>query len=463
MNMLIYPISLASLFTTVIAETHTPNVLFISVDDLNEDIGCLGGPARTPNIDRLAAEGVVFTDAHCNVPVCNASRASLMTGRAASEIGVYENNVNFRNVSGGTDLVTIPQYFRQNGYRAEAAGKVFHHGRNTSDQPDPWSDPVSWDFQYRNKMGVPAPKIPLDQMWHKGTLTAAYFSTAYDFRPIQIASEETYDWQNAGYCANFLTEKHDKPFFLACGIFKPHLPFIVPSKYFDLYPLSEIELPSSYLKGDLDDLGPEGIRWAHKANMHEYIEEFGVWKNFVQGYLAAVTFADDCLGQLLDALEKSPYGDNTIVVLFGDNGFHLGSKEHWEKFTFWNRSSHVPLIIYRPGMKAGVCNRTVSLIDLYPTLVDLCRLPAQQGLSGTSLAPLLANPLLEWTRPVHQYYLGPGNEAFVTGKWRYIHYKTGEEELYDREKDPNDWVNLAADPEKKNILEQFRRQLSCKP
>lgn len=452
---------LSAVLTAAAAETP-PNVLFIAIDDMNEDIGCLGGPALTPNIDHLASRGMLFTDAHCNVPVCNASRASLMTGQLPPKTGTYENNTNFRDAPGGKERATLPQYFRQHGYEAVAAGKVFHHGRNEKLTADPWSDPVSWDRQYKNKIGMPHPQIAPEDMWHKGTLKGYRGNSIYFGEAPVSCDEETFDWQNAKWCADYLQQEHDKPFFLACGIFKPHAPFIAPPKYFDLYPLDEIEIPEAYKYSDLDDLGPEGIRWAHKSDLHKSIVKFGVWKNFIQGYRAATSFADNCVGVVLDALENSPYRDNTVVILFSDHGFHLGSKEHWAKFTFWNRGTRTPFIIYMPNMKPGSCDNTISLIDIYPTLVELCGLPPKDDVDGQSLAPLLTDPSKDWKNNVHLFYFEPGNEAIITKEWRYIRYTTGEEELYNRLKDPNDWNNLVHNSEMTPILEQFRKQRTFK-
>lgn len=447
---------LAGLSCFSFQQGEVPNVLLIAIDDFNTDIGCLGGPILTPNIDRFARRGMLFADAHCNAPLCNASRASLMTGRLPIHTGVYANSVNFREVRGGRDRVTLPQYFSRFNYETVAAGKLFHYAREEKPEPHPFSDPVSWDLQHRNYFGT---REPVPTNWHQGDLTGypAHF-TNWGPSPDET-DEETADWQNANFCAEYLQLPHDKPFFLACGIFRPHATFNAPPKYFDLYPPDRIELPKAVLTNDIEDLGPIGKSLAADSpnpSIHPAIVKHHEWKRAVQSYYAAATFADQCVGRLLDELEKSPYGDNTVVVLFSDHGYHLGSKQHWAKFTFWNRSTHIPLIIYKPGMTAGVCDRTVSLIDLYPTLVDLCNLPTPSGLDGQTLTPLLRSPTATWDKPVQVYYKKPEYEALITDTWRYIGYGNGEEELYNRPQDPYDWHNLVDSPEVRSVLEKFR-------
>lgn len=442
-------------------KTTHPNILFITIDDLNTDIGVMGGPSITPNIDRLAEEGVLFTDAHCNSPVCGPSRASFLTGLLPDTLDYYNhNNKHFRDTPVGAAAVTLPQYFAKHGYETASAGKVFHNGRGDRNKPSRYSDPQSWQYQYRNGHGV-AYEVPKDtsKLWHKGKLGKnAWPARQWVWDSVDVDDEETGDWQNADFGAKFLQEKHDKPFFLAIGIFRPHVPFIAPQKYFDMYPLDSIERPE-VLENDLDDVGPTGRKWAQKANFHKWITHFDQWEKAIQAYRASSSFADACVGHLIDALNASPYADDTIIVLLSDHGFHLGEKSHWAKFTFWDTASRVPLIIRMPNNQAGIREQTVSLVDLYPTLIDLAGLPQKEGLEGTSLRPLLEDPDSEDSRNVHMMFAEHGHEAIITDDWRYIRYKDGFEELYDRKEDPNDWHNLASNSDYAQTVEMMRAKL----
>lgn len=455
-------ISLFYIFTLLWSEASSrPNVILICVDDMNTNISALGGTALTPNIDRLAAEGVLFTDAHCNVPVCNASRASFMTGMHADTLKVYANHPNFRTTAKGKDAETIPQYFAKFGYKTAAVGKIFHNGRGNKKKPRVLSDDQSWHYQFPNDHGVPYAMPESDKdLWHKGRLSTKNYwpGRIFIWDSVDIPDEETYDWQNADFCAKFLENDHDKPFFLACGIFKPHAPFIAPKKYFDLYPLESIKRPE-ILENDLDDIGAIGVKWAHRADLHKWITHFGEWEKAIQAYLASTSYADACIGHLLDALDQSVYRDNTIVVLLSDHGFHLGEKEHWAKFTFWDIGTRVPFIIKSPGGSTASFHGPTSLIDLYPTLVDLAGLPPKEDLEGSSLRPQLMDPSKTHDRPVHILFEGPGNEAIVTQDWRYIRYEDGSEELYDRNKDPKDWYNLTKYSVHEETINRLRKNM----
>lgn len=422
------------------------NVLFLALDDMNDWVGCLGGhpQAKTPNIDRLAGKGVLFEQAYCAAPLCSPSRTSLMTGLHPSTSGIYDNKGWFRDHPTYKDRVTLPQYFRRHGYTALAGGKIYH-------LPDgKMSDPASWDERYSKRMGTPSP--PPEKRYQHGLYD--YFSHnkilqwLVDWGPIDEADEETDDWRTADLAAKFLQQDHDKPFFLGCGMMRPHLPWYAPKKYFDMHPLEDIVLPP-YRSDDLDDVPAMGRRMA--GIEFDIIREHGKWKEGVQGYLAASSFADACAGHVLSALEKSRYRDNTIVVLWGDHGYALGEKNHWTKSALWEETTRTPLVIYAPGMskKGGRCKRPVSLVDLYPTLIDLCGLPARDGLDGRSLAPLVRNPEVEWPYPVlvtHSPFWFGANHAVHSQRYHYIHYGDGGEELYDNEADPYGWKNLADDP-----------------
>ena len=444
------------------AEESKPNILFITIDDLNTDIGAMGGPILTPHIDQLAGESVLFMDAHATSPVCGPSRASFLTGLFPDTLDYYNHSggANFRDTPVGRKAVTLPQYLAQHGYKTANAGKIFHSQPGDGKQPREHSDPQSWQYQFMNEHGVPHDRNrPISQFWHKGKLGAGHWpGRSWDWQSINIADEATGDWQNADFGARYLQKDHDKPFFLAVGIFRPHTPFTAPEKYFDLYPLDAIELPL-VLPNDKDDVGPIGREWATKADLHKWITHFDQWKVALQAYYASSSFADACVGHLLDALDASEYADNTIVVLLSDHGFHLGQKEHWAKFTFWDQASRVPFLIRLPRGPSGTAETTVSLIDIYPTLLELAGLPPYKPLEGQSLTSLLQSPETDEAREAHLMFQEAGHEAVINDDWRYIRYNDGFEELYDRQNDPHDWFNLAGNPEYKRVLEDFRAKL----
>lgn len=410
------------------------NVLFIAVDDLNDWIGCLGGhpDTRTPNMDRLAGRGVLFTKAYCAAPLCNPSRAALMTGLRPSTTGVYDNNQPFRQ-SPAKGAVTLAQHFRQHGYRAMGSGKIYH---------DAFPDPASWDDWApaldRQKFADPVPaNRPVN-----GIPNTAHF----DWGPLPNSDAEMGDSKTVEYVTGQLQKKHDKPFFLACGIFKPHLPWYVPAKYFDLFPEAKIAMPS-VKDDDLDDVPPIGRRMAKADGDHRKVIEHKQYRKAVQAYLASIAFCDVQVGRVLDALDGSPHRDNTTVVLWSDHGWHLGEKLHWRKFALWEEATHNVLMITAPGVtKAGSrCSRPVSLLDLYPTLTELHGLPGRKEVEGRSLAPLLRNPSAAWSRPALTTF-GRNNHSVRSDRFRYIRYSDGTEELYDHQTDDLEWNNLAGDP-----------------
>lgn len=409
-------------------EAARPNVLFIAIDDLNDWTTFLGGypGVKTPNLDRLARRGTFFTRAYCSAPACNPSRASLLCGVRPSTSGVYHNSNPWRVQL--PEAVTLPQHFMAHGYKVWGGGKIFH-GR--------FRDPQSW-HAYLPRPGDPAPEIrPAN-----GIPRTAHF----DWGPVAVGDGAMGDTQVTDWDVEFLGREHDKPFFLAVGLFRPHLPWYVPKKYFDQYPLAGVELPE-VKEDDLDDVPPIGRRMARPEGDHAKVLRHKQWHKAVQGYLASITYADGQVGRLLRALDNSRYADNTIIVLWTDHGWHLGEKLHWRKFTLWEEAGRVPLVFVVPGLTrpGSRCDRTVSLLDLYPTLADLCGLPVGEQLEGESLKPLLADPSLPWGRPVVTTH-GRGNHAVRSERWRYIRYRDGTEELYDHQSDPMEWTNLADDP-----------------
>lgn len=403
-----------------------PNVLFFAVDDLNDWIGCLGGhpQCQSPNIDKLAARGVLFERSYCAAPACNPSRVSLLTGIRPWNSGIYVNPQPWRPVM--KDAVTLPQHFMNNGYHVVGAGKIYH-GR--------YEDPQSW-HHYQKKAGDPKPtqKVLKDPHSKAGGIV---------WGVLDVEDKEMNDYATASYAIDYLQKDHDKPFFLACGIYRPHMPWQVPRKYYDMYPVDKVQLPN-VPQDDLKDIPNAGIKMAKPQGDHKNITTSDNWKYAVQAYLASITFADAQVGRVMDALEKSQYNEDTIVILWGDHGWHLGEKEHWRKFALWEEATRAPLMISAPGITKPNSRspRTVDFMDVYPTLSELCGLPIGDHLDGHSLIPLLKNPNAQWKYPALTTH-GRGNHGVRTEKFRYIRYANGSEELYDHESDPNEWKNLA--------------------
>ncbi len=428
---------LFSLSTIVQAQDKTakPNVLFIAVDDLRDWVGYLhhNTQAITPNIDRLAARGMAFTHSYCAAPVCNASRAALMSGLRPSTTGVYDNNNDWRKVV--SEDLPLTTTFRKAGYYVCGSGKIYHGAFERFSE---------WDDYLKNEPKDPKPGK--DQSDGVGGIK---------FAPLNCKDEDMQDYHIVNYGIEQLSKPHDKPFFLAVGLHKPHMPWNVPQKYYDLHPLDKIELPP-YQKDDLNDVPPAGIKMANPNGDHAKMIESGRWKESVQAYLAAATFADAMIGRLMDALDKSVYKDNTIIVLWCDHGWHLGEKDHWRKFALWENTTRSPLLWSVPGLTKpnGVCDRTVDFMSIYPTLCELCDIAIPKHVEGPSIKSLLADPKSSWEKPALTTF-HYNNHAVRDEEWRYIRYANGDEELYNEKMDPEEWKNLAGDSnyvEKKNML-----------
>jgi arylsulfatase A-like enzyme len=439
---------------------HKPNVLFIAVDDLNDWVGALGGhpQAQTPNIDRLARRGLLFTKAYCSAPGCNASRSSLLTGMRPSTTGIYANAHDWRQAPGLKDAVTLPAHFSNNGYLTLGAGKLFHahtffDKKNLSGYPDPGA----WHDYFPSKtQQMPEEVVP--ENWPVNS-SKKFYGGHFDWSPLQISKAEMADAKVVSWAAGQLAKRHEQPLFLSVGIYRPHVPWYAPQEYFDRFPVNEIQLPV-HLQDDLDDIPLAGKVMA-KRKWHKWITENNQWKKAVQGYLASLAFADDMVGELLNALDNGPMAHDTLIVFWGDHGYHLGEKENWEKFALWEDTTHVPLIIIDPRRTTpGTrCNSPVSLLDLYPTLVGLCGLKSPpQPLEGKSLAKLLADPNAETGR-VAITTQGKANHAARSSRYRYIRYASGEEELYDHHSDPHEWRNIADDKSLAGVKQYLAGQL----
>ncbi|MEZ6129112.1 MAG: sulfatase [Planctomycetaceae bacterium] len=415
------------LATSASMAAERPNVLFIAVDDLNHWVGHLKRNPQTitPNLDRLAGWGVSFQHAYCAAPACNPSRAALMSGMRPSTTGVYHNPNDYRPHIPSEQTLNV--HFRSQGYRVTGAGKIYH---GAFERLGDWDD-----YQKRVKVA------------DKG----AYSESDYNgirWSVLKGDDDAVADYFTVSYCINELNRTdRTKPFFLACGIFRPHMPWSVPKKYYDMHPLAEIQLPP-YREDDLNDIPDAGVRTAKPSGDHKSILAGGVWKEAIQAYLASVTYADTQLGRLLDALEASGLRDNTVIVLWGDHGWHLGEKHHWRKFALWEEATRAPLIWVAPGVTGQnqICERTVDFMSIFPTLCDLTGVVRPDHLDGISIKPLLQNPAAEWDHPAVTTH-GRNRHAVRSERWRYIRYEDGSEELYDHDADPYEWTNVADNPE----------------
>jgi len=441
-------LALVALFsaTATFAQKPQPNIVMISVDDLNDWVGVYGGhpQVKTPNMDRLAQSSVVFRNASCPGPVCCPSRSALLSGFMPSTTGVYGNANNMLNSEIVQTHATMPEYFSKNGYITISSGKIFHkHSTPNGVDHGHWAfdiwekekgteTPIQDKFYSRGKGIINGKKID----------NAQYTGAGVDFAfgPTQESKEEMLDYKTAKWFEQKLQDNYDKPFFMSVGISKPHLSFCVPEEYFNMYGLDTLILPK-YRMDDLDDiLDKNGKKAFEPTEDFLWCKLYGVEKEAARAYMAAISFADACVGVVLDALAKSKYADNTIVMVWGDHGWHLGEKLRYRKATLWREATQLPFIFHVPGMtKMQDCYRNVNLLDIYPTLIDLCNLPKKE-LDGKSFAPLLINPTQKWGPSVTT--LGKGNHSVISEKWHYINRNNNVVELYDIENDPMEWVNL---------------------
>jgi arylsulfatase A-like enzyme len=413
-----------------------PNVLFIAVDDLNDWVGCLQGhpQAKTPCIDRLAARGTLFTNAHCQAPLCNPSRSSVLTGLRPSTTGVYGLAPGIRDVEALKRHVTLPQTFTRAGHFTFTCGKVYHDG--SIRPPARAAEFQTWG---------PSPGMPLPAQ--------KFVHTPSDIRPMDWGvyperDEDQADWKIASAAVDALgSAPADRPFFIACGFRLPHVPCFATPRWFDLYPPDRLTLPA--VRADDRDDTPRFswyLHWKLPEPRLKFLKESDEWGNLVRAYLASISFMDSQVGRVLDALDRTGRARETVVVLWSDHGWHLGEKLITGKNTLWERSTHVPLIFAGPGVAAGArCTAPVELLDVFPTLLELSSLPARPDLEGSSLGPQLRDADARRTRPAITTH-NQGNHAVRTREHRYIRYADGSEELYDLRRDPNEWSNVAADP-----------------
>jgi arylsulfatase A-like enzyme len=459
---LLYTISI----TLSAQEKQKPNILFIAVDDLNDWVGVYGGnpQIKTPNIDKLAEQAMVFRNASCPGPVCGPSRSALLSGFMPYTTGIYTNANNMLNSKLVQEHATLPEYFSKNGYITISKGKIFHkhttsngfdHGQWAYDiwEKEQGNGEVVADKYYsRNKGIINGEKIPDAKYTTKG-------GTEFSWAPTKVGKGETKDYRTAQWFADKLSEEYEKPFFMLAGISKPHLPWYVPQEYFDLYGLDTLKIPE-YRLDDFDDILDNDGKKAFNGPTDDFLwvkQDEELFKRAVRAYMAATSYADECVGVMLDALQKSKYADNTIVILFGDHGWHLGEKLRFRKAELWKESTQLPFIIHLPGMtEMQYCNRNVNLIDLYPTLIDLCNLPDKPELDGESISALLADPTTKWHPTVTTR--GPGDYSVISEEWQYIlRSSKNVEELYDLKNDPMEWINLAHS--KSNEVQKMKQYL----
>lgn len=429
-----------------------PNILFIAIDDLNDWVGPLDGhpQVRTPHMDRLAAAGTTFYNAHTQAPLCNPSRTSLLIGRRPSSTGIYGLAPWFREVETLKDIESLPQFFARHGYATYSTGKIFHGGYGRADGDT--------EFHFLGpRAGVrvrPEQKMVETPQNHR----------LMDWGTFPHKDEDKGDWAVASWAVEQLegplSGPQEKPFFLAAGFFLPHVPCYVTQQWYDMYPLDSVQLPE-IRRDDREDTPRFSwyLHWKLPEPRLKFIEEADEWHNLVASYLASITFVDSQVGRLLDALDASGHADNTVIVLWSDHGWHLGEKLITGKNTLWDRSARVPLIFAGPGISEGArVTSPAELLDIYPTLAELAGLPAAEGLEGHSLVPQLedADAPREWPAITTH---NAGNHGVRSEKWRYIVYADGSEELYDMEKDPQEFDNLADDPQYGDVMAEHRKFL----
>ncbi len=428
-----------------------PNILMIAIDDQNDWIGCLGGhpQIKTPHIDRLAARGTLFTNAHCQAPLCNPSRTSLLTGLRPTTTGVYGLAPWFRTIEAFKDRVTLPQHFSKHGYRTLTTGKIFH-GNNGRTKKDAEFDVVGPGSSIGAKPPQKLVKTPSPH-------------PLVDWGTFPHRDEDKGDWQITDWAIEQLQQQPREPFFLSVGYFLPHVPYYVTQKWYDLYPAESLLLPPVQ-RNDRDDTPRFSwyLHWKLPEPRLKFLEEAQQHKNLVRSYLASTSFVDSQIGRLLEALERSGHADDTLIVLWSDHGWHLGEKLITGKNTLWDRSTRVPLIFAGPGIASGAkSNRPAELLDIYPTLIHLTGVPQNESLEGLSLVPQLKDSNAPRERPAITTH-NHDNHGLRTEDWRYIRYADGSEELYDMRRDPNEWMNLASAPQFAATMAALRQQLPPK-
>ena len=443
---------------TAFAGRSKPNVLFISVDDMNNDLGCFGHPlVKSPSIDRLATRGVRFERNYCQFPLCSPSRSSLLAGLRPDSTRVFDLQYHFRQDM--PNVLTLPQMFIRNGYYVARVGKIYHYGNPGDIGTNGLDDRASWMERF-NPAGRDKTALEPDIMNYT---PKRGLGSAMAFLADKTGADEAHtDGKVADQTIRLLEEHRDKPFFLGAGFYKPHCPWVTPKKYFDLYPMDPISLPkiTPQTPDDYPVLALASTRpWPYLGVTPEQAREC------VRAYYAAISFVDAQIGRVLDAVDRLGLRDNTIIVFWSDNGYHLGEHGLWFKQSCFEESARVPLIISVPGQKtaAQACLRPVELVDLYPTLAELAGLTPPPHLEGFSLRPLLDNPQAPWDHPAYTQVQRGGDpgHSVRTDRWRYTEWGFGKkgQELYDHENDPQELHNLAGDAKYADVVAQMKALL----
>lgn len=429
------------------------NILFLASDDLNNDMECYGFSfVKTPNLNRLLKRATRFDRAYNQYPLCNPSRASLLTGYRPDVTGVYNLQKNFRESL--PNAITLPQLFINNGYYSARVGKIFHYGVPTQIGTNGMDDSVSWNTRINPKGRDKADENLLTNYTPEIPLGAAL-----SYLIAEGNDDDQTDGMIAKEAVRIMEDKKDRPFFLAVGFFRPHCPFIAPKKYFDLYPLDKIPMPRETLN-DWNDK-PEAAKWVRNLN---YGLDETKRRELIRAYYASITFMDAQVGKLLDALDRLKLTDNTIIIFWGDHGYNLGHHGQWQKQSLFEHSARVPLIVFVPGITSGKASpRTVELLDIYPTLAELCGLKAPPNLQGKSLVPLLRKPDAGWNKAAYTQVTRILNNQIIMGrsvrteKWRYTEWDEGRQgiELYDYNNDPDEFINLVKDVKYGNEIKKL--------
>ena len=426
-----------------------PNVLFIAIDDLNDWLGCMNGHPNTltPNMDKLASQGVLFTNAHCQAPLCGPSRASIMTGLRPSTTGIYgmidDNDIK----SVLPDITLLPEYFKQNGYYTMGIGKLFHQHA-----PDGVFD------ESGGRTGGFGPK-PKERFVWDGIGTSdqeKYGRTSTDWGAYPEVDSLMIDYQSADWVIERLNKAYDQPFFMGVGFIRPHVPLYAPQKWFDKIPLEGLEM-TPYKADDLNDVPDVALQINDLPMMPttQWAIESGNWDDIIQAYLACVSFVDAQVGRVMEALENSEYADNTIIVLWSDHGYRLGEKETFAKHALWEEATNAPLIFAAPTLPKGkVVDQPVEMLSIYPTLVELSGLAANDKNEGISLVELMQSGKNEKAYYAITTY-GMNNHSIRSENFRYTRYEDGSEELYDHEYDPNEWINISGETKAESVRESL--------
>ena len=426
------------------------NVLFISVDDMNCDLGAYGDPlVKTPNLDRLCKMGVRFDAAYCQQPLCGPSRASLMTGLRPDTLDMHTLKHELREKN--PDVITLGQLFRKHGYFSARSGKIYHYGNPSMIGTDGNDDPQTWDMR-DNPIGIDRSQQERIIRYGAGQEKNKNLGISMAWWDPESEDVEHTDGMVASRVIEWIQEKKDQPFFLAAGFFNPHCPYVAPKSYFDLYPMDQIQIQDlESAKQDLLDV-PEMAIQRDTRNWPYYFKDISIdeARKCKQAYYATISFVDAQVGRLLDTLKNNDLIEKTIIVFWSDHGYFLGEKGLWYKRKAFERSAKMPLIIAAPGLtRGGVSKKPVELLDLYPTLADLCGLDAPKTLEGSSLRPLLQNPdTSSWNKPaVTQIWHSKKAWGYSirTERYRYTEWLEGRagRELYDHQNDPSEVHNLA--------------------